>query len=231
MSLRCLDRHRGAPRHQPTRSPWTHIWLTLKTYLCVIGLTSASLLPHLGIFPCWQSDWLLKWFHADNLTGCSNVRERSDWLTAAQMLKCKREESDSLLLLAQRPASFPQGWPRCCRPSQKVGQLLKYHLITYQLFKYHSLLHLHRCSQESLDSHPLLENTGPGVCNTSFKLLLTIVNHCWTLFTIVHHCWPLLTIVDQTDHNADHDKSCWRSSNLAINILVTMIPLMLIIDW
>ena len=90
---------------------------------------------------------------------------------------------------------------------------------------------LQRCSQENLDSHPLLENTGPGVCNTSFKLLLTIVNHCWTLLTIVHHCWPLLTIVDQTDHNADHDKSCWRSSNLAINVLVTMIPLMLIIDW
>ena len=31
---------------------------------------------------------------------------------------------------------------------------------------------LQRCSQESLDSHPLLENTAPGVCNTSSKTKL-----------------------------------------------------------
>ena len=38
-----------------------------------------------------------------------------------------------------------------------------------------TVFHLHRCSQESLDSHPLLENTDPGACNTSLKLFVIIL--------------------------------------------------------
>ena len=115
------------------------------------------------------NDQMLKYSNAQ-MCKCSN----------AQMHKCSNVGCDSLLLLLQPQASFLQGWPRCCKPSKRQ----KITLTTLEIFstirrcsktqnKFNKVLdifHLHRCSQESLDSHPLLENTGPGVCNTSFKL-------------------------------------------------------------